>query len=37
MHIGMKEEIIARALHPNRIEKILALTNDSWMNINKYI
>ena len=33
----MKEEIYANALHPERIEKILALSGDSWMNISKYI
>jgi hypothetical protein len=37
MCIPMKQEIIEKALHPDRIEKILKLTNDHWMNLENYI
>jgi hypothetical protein len=37
IHETVKNEIRAMALHPERIKKILELTNDSWSNINKYI
>lgn len=37
MDIFMKQEIISNALHPDRIEKILKLTNDEWYNLEKYI
>lgn len=37
MNKFMKEEIIANALHPDRIEKILSMTNDKWENIDNYI
>jgi len=33
----MKEEIVKKALHPDRISKILELSNDSWINIDNYI
>ena len=33
----MKQEIYAISLHPDRIEKILLLTNDSWINLDDYI
>ena len=33
----LKMEIYEKALHPDRIEKILAISNDSWLNIDKYI
>ena len=33
----IKEEITELALHPDRILKIVKLSNDSWVNINKYI
>lgn len=37
MSTHTKEELIAKALHPDRIEKIIALSKDSWINIGKYI
>jgi hypothetical protein len=37
MCIPMKQEIIEKALHPDRIEKILKLTNGDWMNLENYI
>lgn len=37
MNRFLKEEIITNALHPDRIEKILTLTNDSWKNVHNYI
>lgn len=37
MNNFMKEEIIANALHPYRIQKILHLANDNWYNLDKYI
>ena len=37
MSIPMKQEIVEKALHPDRIEKILLLTNDDWMNLEDYI
>ena len=37
MCIPMKQEIVEKALHPDRIEKILKLTNDHWMNLENYI
>jgi hypothetical protein len=33
----LKEEIIASALHPDRIEKIIYLSGDTCFNIDKYI
>ena len=33
----MKEEILANALHPERIEKILRLANCNWVDLHKYI
>jgi hypothetical protein len=33
----LKEEIYAKALHPDRIEKILELSGDSWINLDDYI
>jgi hypothetical protein len=37
MNNCMKEEIVQKALHPDRICKILELTNDHWSNIDNYI
>jgi len=37
MNNFMKEEIVKKALHPDRISKILDLSNDSWLNIDNYI
>ena len=33
----MKQEIIANALHPNRIQKIIDLTKCYWWDLDKYI
>lgn len=33
----LKLEIIEKAFHPDRIEKILSLTNDNWFNLENYI
>jgi hypothetical protein len=37
MSISMKQEIVAKALHPERIEKILLLTNCHWLDLDDYI
>ena len=37
MNTIMKQEIYAISLHPDRIEKILNLSNDSWINLDDYI
>jgi len=33
----LKMEIYEKALHPDRIEKILHLTGDHWLNLDTYI
>jgi len=33
----LKMEIYEKALHPDRIEKIIKLSGDSWFNLDKYI
>jgi hypothetical protein len=33
----MKEEIVQKALHPDRISKILEMSNDHWHNLDNYI
>ena len=33
----MKQEIVEKALHPDRIDKILVLTNNDWRNLENYI
>lgn len=37
MNRFLKEELAVNALHPDRIEKILKLTNDTWINLDKYV
>lgn len=35
--LAIKEELVAAALHPDRIERILELSNDDWRNLDNYI
>ena len=37
LHSVVKNEIRELALHPERIRKILLLTGDTWLNVDKYI
>lgn len=37
MNISMKQEIVAKALHPDRIERVLRLTNCHWLDLDEYI